>query len=610
MGISKPGLSVEKGEMGELRLLIKLVRYALSPRLRLAVLFWLLLLTVSAGMDLVALAALVPFLQIISSAESDKAPGIVIRLADLVGLEFGDGRLLLLFGIAVCCVVISNSLLKLVCLFLSGKITASIGSQIARRIFSSSLYQSYESYTLTHSADLITRVQQTDALVGGVLQPTFQASASLLPMVLLIGGMLSIEPKATIGIISIVAIIFGSANVLAQDRIVTLGRIMTTRGVAINKILQNSSVSFREIKLDSMERLFLNEFVSADQTARWMGQQITLLGAAPRIVIEGGGISALILVSLVLSVGGVGSNAVVTIGFVAYGFQRILPSAQQVYASVSSIRAYSVIIRDIWSNIMKYKKTEAVSLAASSNRSASSLLKSGFKSLEFRDVSYRYPSSKETLGPYSFKIQKGELVGVIGPTGVGKSTLIDLMMGLLRVTGGSILVNGEPLQWNPATDTADKGWLQIVSHVPQSVFLIDASIRDNICLKDRGTVIDEQLLEEAIDCACLRAVIDSLPEGLDTFVGENGIRLSGGQNQRGAIARALYKGGSYLVLDEATSALDQDTEREIMSRLSLIDGLTVISIAHRLVSLRDADRIFRIGRGKQSLVELSPSDIQ
>ena len=235
------------------------------------------------------------------------------------------------------------------------------------------------------------------------------------------------------------------------------------------------------------------------------------------------------------------------------------------------------------------------------------MLEASFQFLEFRGVCYRYPSSREVLGPYNFRIEKGELVGVIGPTGVGKSTLIDLMMGLLKPSSGTIFINGKPLGWNMDTDTADTGWLRNISHVPQNVFLIDASIRDNICLRDKSLAIDNQLLEKVIDYSCLRDVVESLPEGLDTFVGENGIRLSGGQKQRVAIARALYKGGCYLVLDEATSALDQETEREIMDRLAHIKDLTVVSIAHRLVSLRNADRILSIGKGEESVTEFDPA---
>lgn len=219
-----------------------------------------------------------------------------------------------------------------------------------------------------------------------------------------------------------------------------------------------------------------------------------------------------------------------------------------------------------------------------------------FVRLECRQLCYAYPGHAQGVGPIDLIIQRGEMVGLVGSTGSGKSTLIDLIMGLLRPSSGQILVNGEALHWNSLTQTADPTWTCQISHVPQRLYLQDGSIKNNICLGSGSESIDDARLSQAIELACLRSTIAALPFGLETEVGEAGIRLSGGQCQRIGIARALYRGGSLLVLDEATSALDRQTEAQVMEGLRSLPGLTIIAIAHRLSSLQSCDKIARFDR--------------
>jgi ATP-binding cassette subfamily B protein len=196
------------------------------------------------------------------------------------------------------------------------------------------------------------------------------------------------------------------------------------------------------------------------------------------------------------------------------------------------------------------------------------------------------------------------MLGLVGSTGSGKSTLIDLIMGLLNPSSGQIMVNGACLQWNDLTQTADPNWTSQISHVPQRLYLHDGSILENICLTTDLDSIDTDRLRQSIELSCLQSTIDDLPAGLDTAVGEAGIRLSGGQCQRIGLARSLYRGGNLLILDEATSALDRHTESQVMEGLRSLPGLTIISIAHRLISLESADKIVRFDKpgGPLSLI--------
>jgi len=220
--------------------------------------------------------------------------------------------------------------------------------------------------------------------------------------------------------------------------------------------------------------------------------------------------------------------------------------------------------------------------------------------LRFNKVSFRYgPDMPWVLRNADLSIRRGERIGIVGETGCGKSTIVDLLMGLLEPTMGEFLVDGKPMQGERLCQ-----WRSAVAHVPQSIFLIDASIAENIALGTTKEAIDQAKLEKVCKQAQIAGLIESLDEGYNTCVGERGIRLSGGQRQRIGIARALYKQAAVLVLDEATSALDQATENRVMEGIrNLSKDLTIVIIAHRLSTLEQCDRIARVNQGSLALRE-------
>jgi ATP-binding cassette subfamily C protein len=212
------------------------------------------------------------------------------------------------------------------------------------------------------------------------------------------------------------------------------------------------------------------------------------------------------------------------------------------------------------------------------------------KSLELKDISFRYLNTKkDALSNISLTLKKGECIGVIGETGSGKSTLIDVILGLLRPKSGEILIDGK-------FPVSCYQWHEKIGYVPQSLYLTDDTIAANIAFGEQN--IDKKRLESAIDSAQLRKFVDNLPEGVQTVVGERGIRLSGGERQRIAIARALYRNPEVLIFDEATSALDNETEEKLMKTINAVSkNRTVIMIAHRTTTLKDCDRIVKMEGG-------------
>ena len=217
-----------------------------------------------------------------------------------------------------------------------------------------------------------------------------------------------------------------------------------------------------------------------------------------------------------------------------------------------------------------------------------------FKSLKIDNISFQYPNAKtKAINSVSFEIHSGESIGIIGPSGSGKTTLIDILLSLLKPQEGRILYNSALLS------EKEGNWRSQIAYLPQQVFLIDSSLKLNVALGDDESSFDEKRLTSALKKARLSELADQLPQGVDTLLGERGIRLSGGQRQRVALARAFYHGRNILVMDEATSALDNETEREIVNEIELLKGeVTMIVIAHRLTTLQHCDKIFKLKDGQ------------
>jgi len=285
------------------------------------------------------------------------------------------------------------------------------------------------------------------------------------------------------------------------------------------------------------------------------------------------------------------ARALPLLGALALGAQRILPVLQKVYEGW----AQTLNAKDSLANVLELISQPLPSVQGQGRAQPLALL----QGLSFEAVHFAYgPELPEVLRGIDLEIRRGERIGIIGSTGSGKSTTLDLLMGLLLPTAGRILVDGEDLH-DPEHPERLSAWRATIAHVPQSIYLADSSIAENIAFGLPKDQIDMQKVRLAAEQAQIAAFIESSPTGYNTFVGERGIRLSGGQRQRIGIARALYKQAQVLVFDEATSALDNETEVALMEAIEgLSKELTILMIAHRLSTERRCDRIYEFDQGQ------------
>jgi ABC-type multidrug transport system fused ATPase/permease subunit len=350
--------------------------------------------------------------------------------------------------------------------------------------------------------------------------------------------------------------------------------------------LQQGLGGAKDVKLLGRESDFLAQCRLHNSGIARVGQRQTALQALPRLWLELLAVIGLAALVLVMLKQGKPLEALLpTLGLFAAAAFRIMPSVSRVLGAMQSVRYTLPVIDTLYSEICLLS-------AAKPLQRGEPLLFNKF--LTLNQVNFRYPNTEaKTLHDISLTIPRGASVGFIGGSGAGKSTLVDIILGLLTPESGVVQVDDIDIQ------TRLRGWQDKIGYVPQSIFLTDDSLRRNVAFGLPDDQIDETAVWRALRAAQLEQFVRDLPEGIDSLVGERGIRLSGGQRQRIGIARALYHDPSVLVLDEATSSLDTDTERGIINAVRALQGeKTIIVVAHRLSTVEHCNYLFRLERGK------------
>jgi ATP-binding cassette subfamily B protein len=370
------------------------------------------------------------------------------------------------------------------------------------------------------------------------------------------------------------------------------------------KALQEGLGGIRDVLLDGTQTIYCDTYRQADLSLRHAQGSNFFIGASPRPAMEATGMVLIAALAYALSrqVGGI-ATVLPVLGALAVGAQRLLPALQQIYGSWAGIAGNHTSLADTIELLDQPLPVEIL------QPTPAPLLFQ--KDIQFRGVRFRYSEDDPwVLDGLSLVIAKGARVGFVGSTGSGKSTTLDLLMGLLTPTEGEILVDGQSI-----SGIHVRAWQQTIAHVPQSIYLADTTLAENIAFGVPSDIIDLDRVQQAARQAQIADFIESSPEGYQAYVGERGIRLSGGQRQRIGIARALYKQASVLVFDEATSALDNSTEQSVMEAIEGLNrDLTILLIAHRLSTVRRCDTIVELEHGRvvaqgtyEQLLECSPS---
>lgn len=551
--------------------------------------FLLLVMLASAGAELLSLGMVLPFLAVLTDPDRLWQQSQIQTLAALVG--FSEARQLLLpaslaFGLSA----VLAALIRMSNLWLNGRLAAAVGSDLSCEAYQRTLYQPYEVNVQRNSAEVITGTTSHIAKTVQALNALLQLMTAAVVATGLLAGLLLMDWTIALGAGALYGSLYGLLAITTRRELQRNSQRIAAAARHQIKALQEGLGAIREVLLEGNQHIYVAIYRQADRPQRQLLAKNQFLGTYPRYALESLGMVAIaLLAALLVLQKGSGIAIIPLIGSLALGVQRLLPALQQVYSGWSTLKG---------SNADLARVLEMLNQPLPSLVRVAEPLALG-ESIRLEAVHFRYTRDQpEVLHGLNLEIRRGERIGLIGSTGSGKSTTVDLLMGLLAPTRGRVLVDGVDLH-DPAYPERLFAWRAAIAHVPQTIYLADGSIAENIAFGVPPDQIDLSRVKRAAAQAQITSFIEGTPDGYQSFVGERGIRLSGGQCQRIGIARALYKQSSVIVLDEATSALDTITELAVMDAVEgLSSDITMVIIAHRLSTVQHCDRLICIEQGR------------
>jgi ATP-binding cassette, subfamily B, bacterial PglK len=584
-------------------LLVRLWHHLSRSRRRQIVLLLALMLT-SAFVEVVSLSAVLPFLGILVAPEHVFNHPLATNLVLKLGISSPD-QLILPVSVVFATAALVASAMRILLLWITTRLAFSAGAELGIEAYRRTLYQPFPVHISRNSSIVISGISQKvgNAAMAILIQSLTFVSASVMLVAIML-TLLAIDPLVA----SLAALGFGTSYTLitwiSRMRVRRNGKLIAFNQNLVVKALQEGLGGIRDVLLDGTQPIYCETFRKADHPLRLAQGDNFFIGQSPRFLMEGLGMVVITGLAYMLSTSDEGiKSALPVLGALALGAQRMLPALQQIFNAWTSIVGGHASLVDAIELLDQPLPEDALQPAPPP------LLFQ--EKIDLNAVRFRYTNDGPwVLDDFNVVIPRGARVGFVGSTGSGKSTVLDLIMGLLIPTEGALLVDGRPI-----SGRALRAWQQTIAHVPQNIFLSDASLAENIAFGVEPHDIDFELVRKVARQAHISDFIESSKNGYHGHVGERGLRLSGGQRQRIGIARALYKQANVLVFDEATSALDNTTEKSVMRAIeSLSTDLTILIIAHRLTTVSNCDIIVEMDRGRvvaqgnyEQLIEQSPS---
>lgn len=567
----------------------------LSPRERRSGLLLLGLSILKGLADLIGVAAILPFLRILSEPDLVEGSSMLARVYDWFGFQ-STQTFLLVLGIVVIVVLIISAAFRAVTVYAINRWTEMREYYLSRRLLETYLRQPYEYYLDRNTSDMATAILNLARnVVIGVYKPVANIINSLITFFLITGFLVYMNPVATLAAVASISACYIALYLGLRGLIKRIGELVVRTNKARFRAVGETLTGVKQVKLAGREQFYLDEYARpALEQARARALSATL-NQVPRFgleVVAFGGIIVLTLVLFQQGGGQEGNGAASTLpilGLYALASYRIMPLIQIIYGSMSTLRMSGPVVDAVYEDMENQRSLPSLPRPSAEHPRL-------FGDIAFDDVSYTYPSANSAgIQGMSFQIKRGMSVGVVGPTGAGKTTLIDLFLGLLEPSGGRISIDG-----NVLTKDNIRNWQASIGYVPQEIHLNDTSVARNIAMGVAEEDISQEKLEKAAKLAHIHEfIMGELEDGYATEIGERGVRLSGGQRQRFGIARALYHDAPVIVFDEATSALDNATEADVMAAIDdLSKEKTILMIAHRLTTIENCDMILVLEQGK------------
>ena len=548
------------------------------------------MMLLGAVLEATGIALIFPLIALISNPTAIENNGVLNWLYIRSGTRSTDDFLIWMVGLLLVFYVFKYIYLSLL-YYSQYWFIFKLQIELSMRLLSAYLHSPYPFHLRRNSAELLRNINADILLIfSGVLVPGFSALIEVLVVCMILLVLLISAPLPTLAATTILGGTSLAFYAFVRKRAARLGKIQQDNLAQMIKWVNQGLGGVKEIKILGREDFFLQAYNKHNIGYGRSMLYLRTFSDLPRLLIEGLVMgSVLLVVGFMLLLKQDMQTLIPTLGLFAMAAVRLMPSMNRILSGLTSARYYSASVNNIYHDLK-----ELENVPSSPNERVVSEVFSFNQSIKLENISFRYHGAeKDSLKDVSLTILKGQSIAFVGPSGAGKTTIVDALLGLLEPGSGRVLVDGVNINTNLA------GWQQKIGYIPQPIYLSDDTIKRNVAFGVEDDKIDDEQVWTALRAAQLEDFIVSLPDKLDTMVGEHGVRISGGQRQRIGIARALYHNPEILVLDEATAALDNETESEVTKAIEALSGTkTIIAIAHRLTTVRNFDCLFFMKDGK------------
>ena len=551
---------------------------SIKTRYHLIILFFLILLV--SMTEIVSLSAIYPYITMLINPNKFRD-----YLDNFILVDFSNKILFLYVSILFSFIIIITVTLRLSLLFFSTKISSAIGSDLSSKLYLNTLHSDYENHLLRNSNEVIDMIIRKSMDLTNYINSILAVISSIILIAGISIVLIYVDKNITLSIFLTFSVIYLLISIITKRKISNNSILVSKYAAMSIKILQDGLGSMRDILLDRNQSFYKKIYSDNDIQLKKALAENSFIGACPRYILEAIAMVVIVLLCYFMHDSTDGLVFILpTITVMVLGAQKLLPLFQAIYANLTILNSISKSVEDCKCCL---EESTIVTYVGKKNY----LEFTDFKKIQLSNLFYSYKnSSLFTLSNINIEISKGDRILILGESGSGKSTLINMIMGLLKPRSGRFIIDGVAVH-----PYGSDSWKDMISHVPQNVYISNASVMDNIALGVPFELLDLDRVKESSKLAGISEYIESLPDGYLTMMGENGGRFSGGQSQRIGIARALYKRSRILILDEATSSLDEATENEVITNINTFDkNLTILIVTHRSSLKRYCTKIWNM----------------
>ena len=579
---------------------IKKLSQILTNHQKIRIVQLVFLMLIGGILETLPVSLIYPFMNMVMSPDEMMDKWYIVKLCELFHIE--SYRVFLIFmAVVMALLYIVKNIYLLMEYNVQYRFVFNNQFAMQKKILDVLIHRPYEYFLNISSGEIIRIITSDTGMAFNALMNLLATFTELIVAIMLIITMLISAPAVTICIALVLIVMLVLISGVIKPIMEKAGKTSQYANAGLNKWLLQSIQGIKEIKVSSTEDFFEKNYDEFGQKHIASSRIHMVCQNVPRFFLEAVSMGTMFIVVAVMLYRGSSFEVIIPmLSIVAMAAIRILPSVNRMSNTIAQVAYAEPMVDKFIENIGDIGTSTAVNpidvdkIGRDTEVVGSKSFLKLAKTIRLNKISYKYPESeKYVLDNAEMSIKKGESVGIVGSTGAGKTTAVDLILGLLNPTSGTIEIDGVDIK------NDIKAWLSQVGYIPQAIFMLDGSIKENVAFGVPKDAISEEDVWRALEEAALADFVRSLPDGLNTEIGERGVRLSGGQRQRIGIARALYSNPAVLILDEATSALDNETENAIMDSINGLHGSkTMIIIAHRLTTIEGCDHVYRVENGK------------